>query len=48
MHNGKYLISVSSPNAVLVFTFIGYGVREVPFAGKSVIDVALEPSVNRS
>jgi TonB-linked SusC/RagA family outer membrane protein len=39
--NGKYSITVPTSDATLVFTFIGYGVQEVPVAGKSVIDVAL-------
>lgn len=39
--DGKYSIAVTDRNAVLVFSFIGYGAMEVPFAGRSVLDVAL-------
>ncbi len=39
--NGGYSITVPDKNAVLVFSFIGYGTIEVPSAGRSVIDVAL-------
>jgi len=39
--NGKYSITVPDKNAVLVFTFIGYDLQEVPVAGRSIIDVAL-------
>ena len=38
---GKYSISVPDRNAILVFSFIGYGTVEVPYTGRSVIDVAL-------
>ncbi|MEO6358721.1 MAG: TonB-dependent receptor [Ferruginibacter sp.] len=40
--NGTYSIDVTNSNAVLVFTFVGYTVQEVPVKGKSVIDVALK------
>jgi TonB-dependent starch-binding outer membrane protein SusC len=43
--NGKYSINVTSPNATLVITFIGYNEAKVPTAGKTTIDVSLEPSV---
>jgi len=39
--NGKYSITVSSSNVVLVFSFIGYVTQEVPVAGKNNVDVAL-------
>ena len=39
--SGKYSLSVSDRNAVLVFSFIGYVSQEVPIAGKSVINMAL-------
>ena len=42
---GKYTISVSNSNAVLVFSFIGYKELKVPVAGKVRIDVSMEPSV---
>jgi TonB-linked SusC/RagA family outer membrane protein len=39
--DGKYSLSVSDRNAVLVFSFIGYSSQEVPLAGRSVLDVVL-------
>lgn len=43
--NGKYSITVSSSNAVLVFSFIGYVTQEVPVTGQNVINVELVPEV---
>ncbi len=40
--SGKYSLNVPDQNAILVFSFIGYGVREIPLGGKSVIDISLE------
>ena len=42
---GKYSLNVTDQNAVLVFSFIGYSTKEVPFAGKSVIDTILESEI---
>lgn len=39
---GRYSISVSSKD-VLVFTMLGYAVKEIPVGGRSIIDVVLEP-----
>jgi TonB-dependent starch-binding outer membrane protein SusC len=39
--NGKYSINVTDRNAVLIFSFIGYGTMEIPISGKTVIDAAL-------
>jgi TonB-linked SusC/RagA family outer membrane protein len=39
--DGKYSISLTDKNAVLVFSFIGYISQEVPVNGKTTIDVAL-------
>lgn len=41
---GKYSIPNVDPNAILVFTFVGYNTLEVPIAGRATIDVALEAS----
>lgn len=38
---GNYRLSVSDPNGVLVFSFIGYGTQEVAINNRSVIDVVL-------
>jgi len=42
---GKYSISVSDRNAVLIFSFIGYLSTEIPSEGKSVVDVSLASDV---
>ena len=39
--NGKYSISTPGKNAILVFSFIGYGTLEIAVAGKSVLDAVL-------
>jgi TonB-linked SusC/RagA family outer membrane protein len=44
--NGIYSINVSSQDAVLIFSFIGYNQKRVPVAGKTVINVSMEPSVS--
>jgi len=41
--NGKYTINVPDENAVLVFTYLGYTVEEVPVIGKTMVDVSLTP-----
>ena len=38
---GKYSIKVSSDNAVLVFSYVGYASMELPVNGKAVIDARL-------
>jgi TonB-linked SusC/RagA family outer membrane protein len=42
---GKYSLNVTDPNAILVFSFLGYGTKEVPVAGKSIISLTLEAAV---
>jgi TonB-linked SusC/RagA family outer membrane protein len=42
--NGKYSVSVPNANATLVFSFVGYNELKVSVAGKSVVDVVLQPS----
>jgi len=42
--NGQYTMTVTE-DAVLVFSFIGYESQEVSVNGRSVINIALEPSV---
>ena len=41
--NGKYSIEVSEPNAVLVFSFVGYLAQEVKVGNKTQMDVTLTP-----
>ncbi|MEI8225574.1 MAG: TonB-dependent receptor [Bacteroidota bacterium] len=43
--SGKYSLNVTDPNAILIFSFIGYGTKEVPIAGKAVIDLELAAEV---
>jgi TonB-linked SusC/RagA family outer membrane protein len=38
---GKYSISVADPNAILVFSYIGYKTVEMPISGRTKIDVQL-------
>lgn len=40
--SGNFRISVSGPNAVLIFRFLGYTTKEVPVSGRSTIGVTLE------
>ena len=42
---GKYSIAVPDPNAVLIFSFIGYTTQEQPVSGKAAIDIELEPAI---
>lgn len=43
--NGNYTINGSSPDATLVFSFIGYTSQEVLVSGRSKIDISLEVDV---
>jgi TonB-linked SusC/RagA family outer membrane protein len=40
--DGKYAFASIDRNAILVFSFIGYVSQEIPLAGKTVVNVALE------
>lgn len=40
--DGEYTITVDNPNAVLVFSFVGYVTNEIPINGRTNIDVKLE------
>ncbi|WP_075590825.1 SusC/RagA family TonB-linked outer membrane protein [Labilibacter marinus] len=42
--NGKFNLSVSSDASTLVFSFIGFEIKEVDITGKTTVDVALETS----
>jgi TonB-linked SusC/RagA family outer membrane protein len=42
---GKYTLNVSSENAVLIFSFIGYKAQEITVGSRTNINVALEPDV---
>ena len=39
---GKYEIKVSGPDAVLIYSFVGYLKKEIPVSGNSQIDVNLD------
>jgi len=39
--DGEYSITVSSDNATLVFTYVGFAAQEVPVNGKAQIDIAM-------
>lgn len=41
---GRYIINVSSGNAVLVFSYVGYQKEEIPVDNRSNIEVSLTPS----
>ena len=43
--DGKYSLNFTGGDGVLVFSFIGYTVKEVPVAGKNVIDLELAPEL---
>ena len=42
--NGKYTIRPESPQAILLFSFVGMEKQEVPVNGRSTIDVTMNPS----
>lgn len=39
---GKYSIDVQNDDAVLIFSFVGYVLQEIPVGSKSTVDVALK------
>lgn len=43
--DGNYSITVNSPDAILMFSSVGYVAEEVAIAGRSVIDVILIPDI---
>ena len=45
--NGEYSITVPGPDAVLVYSFVGYVTREYAVGDRTTIDVALEPDYMR-
>jgi len=44
--SGSFRIEVVSPNAILVFSYIGYETFEIPVDGRSIINAALTPSID--
>jgi TonB-linked SusC/RagA family outer membrane protein len=43
--DGNYSITVSSENAILEFTYIGFTSKDVPVEGRSQINVSLNPDI---
>src|SRR5688500_2032144 len=43
--DGEYSLSVENENGILVFSYIGFTTQEISIAGKTSIDVVLEPSL---
>ncbi len=43
--DGNYSLSVNDPDAILVFSYIGYTTQEVKVSGKKIINIVLEPSL---
>ena len=43
--NGKFSIDATKPNAILVFSYIGYITQEVPLNGQTVINVKMAANV---
>ncbi|MCG8387487.1 MAG: SusC/RagA family TonB-linked outer membrane protein, partial [Cytophagales bacterium] len=43
--NGNFSLNVSSNDAILVFSFIGFTTQEIPVGSRSVIDIALEEDI---
>ena len=41
---GMYKITVTDANSILVFSYLGFGGREIAVNGKSTINVKLEPT----
>ena len=44
--NGKYSITAPNNDATLVFSFVGYTVKEVAVAGQQIIDITLSEDVS--
>jgi hypothetical protein len=45
--NGKFTLTVTNPNATLVFSFIGYVTREIALDGQTTISVGLTSQVSQ-
>ncbi len=39
--DGRYSLNVSSPDATLAFTFVGFATQEIPLNGRTTIDIGL-------
>src|SRR5260221_1516331 len=45
--DGKFSLSISGDNAVVVFSFIGFATQEIQAGAQSVIDVAMKEDVSQ-
>jgi len=43
---GRYSLNISNPDAVLVFSFIGYKQMKIPVEGRTSVNISMEPSVS--
>lgn len=43
--DGNFTVSVDNPNAILVFSYVGYVTQEVNVSGKTTLNVSLQPSL---
>lgn len=43
--NGAYTLDAVTPDAILVFSFVGYATQEVAVGGRTVIDISMTPDV---
>jgi Ca-activated chloride channel family protein len=44
--NGRYTISLSNEKSILVFSYLGYVTKEAKIAGRTQINLALEPDIS--
>ncbi len=42
--NGRYQVTVTGDNAVLVFSFVGFAVQELPLGNRNTADIQLQPT----
>ncbi len=45
--SGEYRINLTTSDAVLVFSFIGFSTQEIQVAGRTVVDVSLAEDINQ-
>ncbi|WP_026839278.1 carboxypeptidase-like regulatory domain-containing protein [Gillisia sp. JM1] len=45
--DGNYSINLNDPNAVLIFSFVGFQTQELNVAGRQQIDVSLEDEISQ-
>lgn len=45
--DGKYALDVPSPDAVLLFSFVGYNSERVPVGNRTTIDITLAPDIKQ-